>query len=330
LSATIDVIIPFFNEAQSAPELCKMVETLFAAFAARSLSAKLILIDDGSTDNGADLFQRHCKVNATIVELSRNFGKEIAVFAGIDSSAADIVLIMDADLQHTTEMALDLTDALLADDELDVVYARRNDRARSGHVASWSAESFYRMINWGQRYSFPKNAGDFRVMRRPVADALKALRDQRRFNKGLYAFAGFRQKAINYEPAKREAGASNWTNLQLLVYSLSTFTSFSIVPLRILSLSGLACALFGLIYGIKIIFEVLFSGIAVPGYPSLLVAVILFGGLNIALLGLIGEYVWVGILEGKNRPVYITRSTREIAQRNLVKSGKTQTKARSK
>jgi polyisoprenyl-phosphate glycosyltransferase len=330
LSATIDVIIPFFNEAQSAPELCKMVETLFAAFAARSLSAKLILIDDGSTDNGADLFHRHCKVNATIVELSRNFGKEIAVFAGIDSSAADLVLIMDADLQHTTEMALGLTDTLLADDALDVVYARRNDRARGGRLASWPAQSFYRMINWGQRYDFPKNAGDFRVMRRPVADALKALRDQRRFNKGLYAFAGFRQKAIDYEPAKREAGASNWTNLQLLVYSLSAFTSFSIVPLRILSLSGLACALFGLIYGVKIVLEVFFTGVAVPGYPSLLVAVILFGGLNLALLGLIGEYVWVGVLEGKNRPVYITRSKREIAPGKQIKSKKPQTSARSK
>lgn len=329
MSTTIDVIIPFFNEAESAQELCLMVEKLFAELSERGLVAKLILVDDGSTDKGASLLERHCKVNASVVELSRNFGKEIAVFAGIDASTADIVLIMDADLQHTGEMALGLTDALLADDELDVVYARRNDRAQSGHLVAWSAESFYRMINWGQRYSFPKNAGDFRVMRRPVADALKALRDQRRFNKGLYAFAGFRQKAVDYEPAKREAGTSNWTNVQLLVYSLSAFTSFSIVPLRILSLSGIACALFGMIYGLKIIFEVLFTGIAVPGYPSLLVAVILFGGLNLALLGLIGEYVWVGILEGKNRPVYITRSMREITPSKPEKSRKMPAKARS-
>jgi polyisoprenyl-phosphate glycosyltransferase len=309
---TIDIIVPFYNEAGSIQEFCSLLDDLVAALDSRALKAQAILVDDGSTDGGLKLITQHCNVPAITIELSRNFGKEVAVLAGIDASDADYTLIMDSDLQHSCDMALSLIDTLTADEALDVVFAKRSDRKQSGRFAQYGADAFYRLINWGQRYSFPENAGDFRVMRKPVTDALKTLRDQRRFNKGLYAFAGFRQKALEYIPAERHSGEGKWSKFQMIGYSLSAFTSFSVVPLRLLSLTGLLCAFVAIAYGVKIVFEVLVSGVSVPGFPSLLVAVVFLGGLNLALLGLIGEYVWVGVLEGKNRPVYLARRVNRL------------------
>jgi polyisoprenyl-phosphate glycosyltransferase len=313
LVATIDVIIPFFNEASSAPELCKMLEGLSEHFLKNGLHTNLILVDDGSIDGSSQLFADTLRITATIIELSRNFGKEIAVLAGLDASSGEYALIMDADLQHSSSVAIKMVDHLLVNPTLDMVFARRNNREQNSKLAKYGARAFYRLINWGQHYSFPENAGDFRVMRRPVVVALQQLRDQRRFNKGLYAFAGYQQYAIDYTPEPRNSGQGKWSRLQLLGYSLSAFTSFSILPLRILSGIGILGALLAIVYGIKIIFEVVYSGVAVPGFPSLFVAVTFLGGLNLALLGLIGEYVWVGVLESKNRPVYLVRNIKNIS-----------------
>jgi hypothetical protein len=190
--------------------------------------------------------------------------------------------------------------------DIDVVFAQ-NDRREASWRRSQLAKLFYSLINSSQRFDIPENAGDFRVMRGAVVRALTSLRDKRRFNKGLFAWAGFRQKAIQYSPENRATGTSKWSRLNLIAFSLEGFTSFSVIPLRIISLSGMLAALAGLVYGAKVFFEVMFYGIAVPGYPSLMVAVVLLGGLNLTLLGLIGEYVWVTLSESKDRPVYIVR-----------------------
>ncbi len=180
-----------------------------------------------------------------------------------------------------------------------------------GEMVRWRrsqlARLFYKLINSSQRFDIPQNAGDFRVMRGAVVKALTQVRDKRRFNKGLFAWAGFRQKAVLYTPDNRASGTSKWSRLNLLAFSLEGFTSFSVIPLRIISLCGVLAALAGAVYGAKVFFEVIFYGIAVPGYPSLLVVVVLLGGLNLTLLGLIGEYVWVTLSESKDRPVYIVR-----------------------
>lgn len=303
----LDLISPFFDEAQSAQAFADMVGDLEARIAQRfGLTVHKILVDDGSSDGSAEAFSRALSGSWEIVRLSRNFGKEIAVLAGLDRVEGDYVLIMDADLQHSVETSLKLVEELLGDPALDAVYAR-TDRREGSWRRSQLAKLFYRIINSSQRFDIPANAGDFRVMRAPVAHALARLRDKRRFNKGLYAWAGFRQKAIVYSPLARIAGASKWSRLNMVAFTIEGFTSFSVVPLRILALSGLAMAIAGAVYGIKVLFEVLFYGIAVPGYPSLLVAVVVLGGFNLALLGLIGEYVWVALSESKDRPVYIVR-----------------------
>lgn len=304
---TLDIVAPFWNEAASAEGFARLLSELEAEVSRRfGLKTRKILVDDGGTDNGAERFAEALTGEWEIVRLSRNFGKEVAVLAGLDRTRGDLVLIMDADLQHSLDVSLKLIAELVEDPNVDVVYARTN---REG--ASWRrsqlAKLFYSLINSSQRFDIPENAGDFRVMRGPVARALTQLRDKRRFNKGLYAWAGFRHKALIYTPADRASGTSKWSRRNLLAFSLEGIASFSVVPLRILSLSGLATALAGVIYGLKIFFEVFFYGIAVPGFPSLLIAIVVLGGFNLALLGLIGEYVWVALSESKDRPVYIVR-----------------------
>jgi len=284
------------------------VELAAAVKSRFGLETSFILIDDGSTDQSVSLFEKHMQGNWKLLSLSRNFGKETAILAGLDHSEGDYVLLMDADLQHTTEVALDMISRILDDPELDMVYAVRANREDDRLLTRWFAGSFYRIMNMGQRYEIPENAGDFRVMTKRFAAAMRQLRDRKRFNKGLYAWTGFRQERIEYVPAARRAGATKWSKRKLIAFSVEGFTSFSVVPLRILSIFGAIVAICGFIYGIKIILEVFFSGIAVPGYPSLMVAILVIGGLNLALVGLVGEYVWAALSEAKHRPVYILKS----------------------
>lgn len=306
-AGTLDVIAPFLNEAQSASAFVALLERLEAAVAERfGMTMRKILVDDGSRDDSVERFSALLSGSWEIVRLSRNFGKEAAVLAGLDHSRGDMVLIMDSDLQHSMEISLKMIAELVANPEIDVVYAQ-NDRREASWRRSQLARLFYKLINSSQRFDIPQNAGDFRVMRSAVVKALTQLRDKRRFNKGLFAWAGFRQKAVLYSPDDRASGTSKWSRLNLLAFSLEGFTSFSVIPLRIISLCGVLAALAAAVYGVKVFFEVIFYGVAVPGYPSLLVAVVLLGGLNLTLLGLIGEYVWVTLSESKDRPVYIVR-----------------------
>jgi polyisoprenyl-phosphate glycosyltransferase len=307
LRQSLDIVAPFFNEAASASAFARLLGELEAAVAQRfGMTVHKILVDDGSRDDGAGRFSQALTGSWEIVRLSRNFGKEVAVLAGLDQSRGDMVLIMDADLQHSLDISLKLIAELVNHPDIDVVYAQ-NDRREASWRRSQLARLFYSLINSSQRFDIPENAGDFRVMRGAVARALTSLRDKRRFNKGLFAWAGFRQKALPYSPEGRASGTSKWSRLNLIAFSLEGFTSFSVIPLRLISLSGLLAALAGALYGAKVFFEVILYGIAVPGYPSLLVAVVLLGGLNLTLLGLIGEYVWVTLSESKDRPVYLVR-----------------------
>ncbi|ARP63601.1 glycosyltransferase [Mesorhizobium sp. M7A.F.Ca.US.006.04.2.1] len=322
LRPSLDIVAPFFNEAASASAFACLLGELEVAVAQRfGMTVHKILVDDGSRDDGAVRFSQALTGSWEIVRLSRNFGKEVAVLAGLDQSRGDMVLIMDADLQHSLDISLKLIAELVDHPDIDVVYAQ-NDRREASWRRSQLARLFYSLINSSQRFDIPENAGDFRVMRGAVARALTSLRDKRRFNKGLFAWAGFRQKALPYSPEGRASGTSKWSRLNLIAFSLEGFTSFSVIPLRLISLSGLLAALAGALYGAKVLFEVIFYGIAVPGYPSLLVAVVLLGGLNLTLLGLIGEYVWVTLSESKDRPVYLVRDVvRSVAPADRPEPG---------
>ena len=243
LRPTLDIVAPFFNEAPSASAFAELLAELEAAVAQRfGMTVHKILVDDGSRDDGAERFSQALSGSWEIVRLSRNFGKEVAVLAGLDRSRGDMVLIMDADLQHSMDISLKLIAELVEHPDIDVVYAQ-NDRREASWRRSQLARLFYSLINSSQRFDIPENAGDFRVMRGAVARALTSLRDKRRFNKGLFAWAGFRQKALPYSPEDRASGTSKWSRLNLIAFSLEGFTSFSVIPLRLISLSGLLAAL---------------------------------------------------------------------------------------
>lgn len=310
--AKLSVVAPFYNESAAVAHFASLLRDFARLVEERfGLAFQAVLVDDGSTDDSAALFGAALTGDWKIVRLSRNFGKEVALLAGIDHADGDFVMLMDADLQHSLETALSMVGKLVEDPNIDVVHAVRSDRREDGWRRTQLARLFYKLINWAQRFEITANSGDFRVMRRPVVEALKRLRDKRRFNKGLYAWAGFRQEAVPYAPLDRVAGKSKWSRFNLIALSIEGFTSFTIVPLRIMSLVGLFLAGAGVIYGIKIILEVLFYGIAVPGFPSILVAVVVLGGFNLALLGMLGEYLWVAVSEVKDRPVYLVRDVVE-------------------
>lgn len=304
----LSVVIPFLNESASASRMADFLRRLEAEVSARfGLELEAVLVDDGSRDDSIAAYRRHLTGSWKIVELSRNFGKEIALFAGLEQAGGDYVMMIDADLQHPYDVCIQLIDELMGAPDLDVVYTVRDDRRQESLKKDLGSRAFYWLINFQQRYSVPENAGDFRIMRRRVRDALVSVRDKRRFNKGLYAWTGFRQKGIPYTPDERIGSVSRWSRLALIGLSVEGITSFSIIPLRIFSFVGVLTGFFGLLYGVKILLEVLFHGIDVPGYPSLMVAVTVLGGFNLALLGLIGEYLWVGVSEAKDRPLYLVR-----------------------
>ena len=302
------IVAPFLNERESAERFAAFADKLAHEFESRyGFELEVVLVDDGSTDDSIDRYRQHLKGNWRIIELSRNFGKEIALYAGLAETRGDYVMMIDADLQHPYDVCLQMVAELMADPRLDVVYTIRDDRNEESMKKALAGRFFYWLINFRQRFEVPENAGDFRVMNRAAVDALLRVRDKRRFNKGLYAWAGFRQKGIYYKPDPRLSGTTKWSRLGLIALSVEGIVSFSALPLRIMSIIGVLTGLAGIVYGGHIIISSLVFGPDLPGYPSLMSAISVLGGFNLALLGLLGEYIWVTIAEVKDRPLYIVR-----------------------
>lgn len=302
------IVAPFLNERESTERFAAFADRLALEIKSRfGFDLEVVLVDDGSTDDSVERYRAHLKGTWRIIELSRNFGKEIALYAGLAETRGDYVMMIDADMQHPYDVCIQMIDELMADPKLDVVYTIRDDRTEESWKKALAGRFFYWLINFRQRYEVPENAGDFRVMNRAAVDALLRVRDKRRFNKGLYAWAGFRQKGIFYKPDPRLSGVTKWSRLGLIALSVEGIVSFSALPLRIMSIIGVLTGLAGIIYGANIILSSLIFGIDVPGYPSLMSAISVLGGFNLALLGLLGEYIWVTIAEVKDRPLYIVR-----------------------
>lgn len=302
------IVAPFLNERESAERFAVFADKLALEIRSRfGFDLEVVLVDDGSTDDSIERYREHLNGNWRIIELSRNFGKEVALYAGLAETRGDYVMMIDADLQHPYDVCIQMIDELMGDPKLDVVYTIRDDRNEESWRKALAGRLFYWLINFRQRFEVPENAGDFRVMNRAAVDALLRVRDKRRFNKGLYAWAGFRQKGIYYKPDPRLSGVTKWSRLGLLALSVEGIVSFSALPLRIMSIVGVLTGLAGIIYGAHIIFSSMFFGTDVPGYPSLMSAISVLGGFNLALLGLLGEYIWVTIAEVKDRPLYIVR-----------------------
>jgi polyisoprenyl-phosphate glycosyltransferase len=300
----LSVIVPAYNEAEALPEFHRRLSAVFGRL---DLRCEVIYVNDGSRDDTQNVINRLCKedARAACVELSRNFGKEIAMTAGLDYAQGDAVVIIDADLQDPPELIVEFVQRWR--EGYDVVYARRTSRSGETWLKKATAAAFYRVIQSVSRVQIPADTGDFRLMSRRAVDALLQLREHHRFMKGLFAWIGFPHIAVDYQRDPRTAGETKFNYWKLWNFALEGITSFTIAPLKIATYVGLLTAALSFVYGALIIYQTLAYGNPVAGYPSLIVVVLFLGGLQLFFIGIIGEYVGRIYGETKQRPLYVVQ-----------------------
>lgn len=294
--------MPAYNEARN---LGMLVPQVLAALQALSPQVELILVNDGSRDDTAAVARALCAAHPGVVfvNLSRNFGKEAALTAGLDSAQGEVVVLMDSDGQHPTAMLAEMLQKWR--EGSDVVYAVRRTRHDQSRLHASLTRVFYTLINWGNRVEIPPHAGDFRLMDRKVVEALKRLPERNRFMKGLYAWVGFNSTALDYEPLPRAAGESSFGLRGSFALALTGMLAFSAAPLRAMSLLGLALSLAALGYGAWVVFEYFVTGIAIRGYATIVVGMMLLSGIQLLSIGVLAEYVGRIYDEVKQRPAYL-------------------------
>jgi glycosyltransferase involved in cell wall biosynthesis len=299
---SLSCVIPAFNEARN---LGTLVPQILGTLRALGTQIELIVVDDGSRDDTPQVMQTLCAAHAEVVylKLSRNFGKEPALTAGIDATRGEVVFLMDADGQHPIALLPDMLQKWK--EGSDVVYAVRKTRDDQSGLQASLTGLFYKLVNYGNRVQIPANAGDFRLMDRKVVDALKRLPERNRFMKGLYAWVGFNSTAIDYQPLPRADGQSNFGLRGSLSLALTGILAFSIAPLRALTLLGLILSALALGYGSWVVGEYFFTGIAVPGYATIVVGMMFFSGIQLLSIGILAEYVGRIYEEVKQRPAYL-------------------------
>ena len=302
----LSVVVPVHNEAENLPLLVERLRTVLDEAVS---SWQLVFVDDGSRDETLAVIRGLNAADPRIsaVSFSRNFGKEIAIAAGLDHALGDAAIIMDADLQHPPETI----PAFLAkwrEGYLNV-YGQRTDREDETRLKRNFAKMFYRIFGYFGETPLPEGAGDFRLLDRKVVEVIRALPERNRFMKGLFAWAGFKQVAVEYDRAEREVGSTKFNYWKLWTLALDGITSASTAPLRIWSYVGASIALFALGYSAFIVSRVLIFGISVPGYASIMVSVLFLGGVQLISLGVLGEYVGRILTETKQRPLYVVRDT---------------------
>ncbi len=302
----LSIIVPIFNEAAALARMHgRLVEIAHHLAATRSLACEIVYIDDGSRDGTLAIARGlpASGVDVQVVSLSRNFGKEAALLAGLDHARRGAVLFIDGDGQHPPALIEQLVGHWL-DDGCDVIYTAKAHRANELMLRRISVKAFYVLLNWGARPKIPEDAGDFRLLSPRAANALRQLPERNRFFKGLSSWIGFRQMRIDYEPAPRVDGRSTWNLRRLIGLSIDGVTSFSVAPLRLATVMGTVLAVIAFMYGLQIVYQTLVYGVSVPGYPSLFVGVMVLGGVQLIMIGVVGEYIGKILEEIKGRPVY--------------------------
>jgi glycosyltransferase involved in cell wall biosynthesis len=300
---TLSVVVPVFNEAEVLPELNRRLFAMLASL--EEYGAEVIYIDDGSTDASASVLDalRHAHPAVGVMRLSRNFGKELALSAGLRASSGDCVIVIDADLQDPPELIPAMVTAWEAGH--DLVNMRRRSRAGETWLKKLTARLFYRMLNRLSDIPIPADVGDFRLLSRRVVEALNSLPERNRYMKGLFAWVGYSQVTLDYDRAARVAGQPQQTYGRLCTLAIEAITSFSVAPLRLALVTGLAAA--AAAFGLTVFYlaKTLLFGDAVTGFPTLIVTILTLGGLNLLGLGVLGEYLGRLFMETKQRPLYL-------------------------
>lgn len=303
----LSIVIPMHNEAQVLDELFARLESTVAAL---QRDTEVILVDDGSTDSTWLEITHYRPVHFRIhaIALSRNFGKEAALTAGLQASTGSAVVILDADCQDPPELLPEMLEAW--DQGADMVNMKRISRDGESWFKRTSAALYYRILGVLAEIPIPEDVGDFRLMSRTVVDEVNRLGERNRYMKGILAWPGFNQVTLEYQRERRSAGSSKWNYSQLFRLSVSGITSFSNRPLRLASWLGAMVAFSAFAYGMWVLARTLIFGDPVAGYPSLMLAILLLGGVQLMTIGVLGEYVGRIFTEVKNRPTYIVRENR--------------------
>lgn len=300
----ISIVVPFYNEEIS---INPFFDAIVPILKSTEMEYEIVCINDGSRDHTLEkLLERKVEIpQITIIDFSRNFGKEAAVTAGLDFATGNCVVPIDCDLQDPPELILEMLKKWRSG--FDVVLGKRIDRSDDTFFKRLTSWGFYKVCRQLMNIELPPNVGDFRLMDRKVVDEMKKMRERTRFMKGLFAYAGFKTTYVEYKRPERYAGRTKWNYWKLWNYAIDGITSFSTVPLKIMTYFGFLVMTLAFLRGLWIIGRVIFEGIDVPGYASLMVAILFFGGLQLMGLGIVGEYIGRIYTETKQRPIYIVK-----------------------
>ena len=302
----ISVVVPLYNEELNIDYL---FERLLSVLSHLDMRYEIVCVNDGSKDNtiGCLIEHHHQNPRIKVVNLSRNYGKEIALSAGLDYANGNAVIPIDADLQDPPELIAELVEKWR--EGYDVVYATRRSRQGESWVKRFTANIFYRTIDGLSQVPIPRNTGDFRLLDRRVVDALKQMPERTRFMKGLFAWVGFKQTSVIYDRPSRYKGKTKWNYWKLWNFAIDGITSFSFLPLKVWSYVGLLVAIPSFFYASYLVIRTLIYGIDFPGYASIMVAVLFLGGVQLVSLGVLGEYLGRVYEEVKGRPLYLVRES---------------------
>lgn len=299
---SISCIVPMHNEqaviTDFLTELNKTLQNL-------SQDYEIIAIDDGSTDNTLSIVQHLSLPQLKVISFSRNFGKEMALTAGIEHSSKDVTVLIDCDFQHPLNMLPVFLEKWAQGN--DMVYAVRSNRKDESRIKRVFSKMFYHLLGTINEVDIPENAGDFRLMDRKVISSIADFEERNRFMKGVYAWVGYKTTAVTYDVVERKAGTSKWSFFKLLSLALNGIFSFSTVPLRVWTVIGLIISSIAFIYGLWIIIDTLAFGVDTPGYATIIVAIMFFGGIQLLSIGILGEYIGRIFTEVKKRPKYIIK-----------------------
>lgn len=307
----LSIVVPVFNEDEVLPEFHRRLSLVLDT---NAIAAEIVYVNDGSRDRTiALLLELHrTDPRVAVVDLSRNFGKEVAMSAGLDHATGEAVIVMDVDLQDPPELIPEMI--AVWQSGCDIVMMRRRSRSEEGWLKRTTAHTFYRTLRTLAAIDIPENIGDFRLMSRRAVDAVRSLPERSRFMKGIFAWVGFPSRTIDYDRVSREAGRTKWNYWRLWNFALEGITSFSATPLKLASYIGLVSALAAFAYAVYVIVKTMLFGDPVQGYPTLVVLVLFLGGIQLMALGIIGEYLARMFVEVKQRPLYFVQRVLPAAQ----------------
>lgn len=302
----LSLVVPCYNEEETVVPLYEEVDSVMKA---HGVNYEMVFVNDGSSDRTYELLKEiteRADQHIRVIDFSRNFGKEAGMYAGLSNVQGEYTAIMDGDMQQSPEVVLEMLDILENDPDYDCVAAVQEKR-HEGFVLTFFKNSFYRIINKTSQVDFVSGASDFRIMRRPVVDAILGMSEYYRFSKGIFAFVGFKTKFIPYVARARGGGKTKWSFTSLFRYAMDGIIGFTTAPLKLTTFAGSILSICAFIYLLWVIIDKLVNGGSVPGYPTIVSLILLLGGIQLLALGIIGEYLGRNYMESKHRPIYIER-----------------------